>query len=38
MEKALLEWNDMPSPASFGAELPRKGSMPSDAKASPSKQ
>jgi hypothetical protein len=38
MGKALMEWNDMPSPASFDRELPRKGGLPSDAKTSPSKQ
>ena len=38
MEKALMEWNDMPSPASFESELPRKGAISTDAKASPSKQ
>jgi hypothetical protein len=37
-EKALMEWNEMPSPASFDRELPRKGSQPSGANASPSKQ
>jgi hypothetical protein len=33
-EKALMEWNEIPSPASFDRELPRKGGLPSDAKAS----
>jgi hypothetical protein len=37
-EKALMEWNDIPSPASFDRELPRKGGLQSSAKASPSKQ
>jgi hypothetical protein len=37
-EKALMEWNEIPFPASFDRELPRKGGMPSGAKASPSKQ
>ena len=35
-EKMLMEWNDIPSPASL-RELPRKKGRPSDAKASPSK-
>jgi len=38
MEKALMEWNDMPSPASLDRELPRKGYLPSDVKASPSRR
>ena len=33
-EKALMEWNEIPSPASFDRELPRKNGLPSDAKAS----
>jgi hypothetical protein len=33
-EKALMEWNEIPSPASFDRELSRKGGLPSDAKAS----
>jgi hypothetical protein len=36
-EKALMEWNDIPSPASFDRELPRKGGLPGDPNASPSK-
>ena len=36
-EKALMEWNDIPPPASFDHALSRKGGLPSDAKASPSK-
>ena len=35
-EKMLMEWNDVPSPASL-REPPRKQGRPSDAKASPSK-
>jgi len=37
-EKALMEWNDIPSPASFERELAREEGLRSDAKASPSKQ
>jgi hypothetical protein len=37
-EKALMEWNDIPSPASFDRELPRKGGGPGGPNASPSKQ
>ena len=37
-EKALMEWNHTLSPVSFDRELPRKGAIPSDAKASLSKQ
>lgn len=37
-EKTLMEWKDIPPPASIERELPRKGASPSDAKASPSKQ
>jgi len=33
-EKALMEWKGIPSPPSFDRELPRKGGLPSDAKAS----
>ena len=33
-EKALMEWKDIPSPASFDRELPRKNGLPSGAKAS----
>ena len=33
-ETALMEWRDIPSPASFDRELPRKNGLPSDAKAS----
>ena len=36
VEKMLMEWNDVPSPASL-REPPRKQGRPSDAKASPSK-
>jgi hypothetical protein len=38
MEKALMEWKDIPSPASFERELAREEGLRSDAKASPSKQ
>ena len=34
MERALMEWNEMPSPSSFDRELPRKGGLPSEGKAS----
>jgi hypothetical protein len=37
-EKALMEWNDIPSPASLGRDRPRKGGLPSGANASPSKR
>jgi hypothetical protein len=37
-EKALMAWGQMPSPASLDRELPRKQSLPSEAKASTSKQ
>jgi hypothetical protein len=36
MERTLMEWNGMLSPASL-RELPRKEGRPSNAKASPSK-
>ena len=36
MERTLMEWNNIPSPASL-RELPRKDGRPSDAKPSPSK-
>jgi len=36
MEKMLMEWNDIPSPASL-RELPRKEARPRDAKTPPSK-
>jgi len=32
-EKALMEWTEIPSPASFDRELPRNVGLPSDAKA-----
>jgi len=34
MERALMEWNEMPSPGSFDRDLPRKGGLPSEGKAS----
>jgi len=34
-EKALMEWNDIPSPASFDRELPRKGGLPGGPNVSP---
>jgi hypothetical protein len=37
-EKALMAWEQMPSPASLDRELPRKQGLPSEAKASTSKQ
>jgi hypothetical protein len=37
IEKTLMEWNNMPSPASL-RELPRKEGRPSGANASPPKQ
>jgi hypothetical protein len=36
MERMLMEWNDIPSPASL-RQLPRKEGRPGEAKASPSK-
>jgi len=37
-EKQLMEWTDIPSPASLDRELDGKASLPSDTKASPSKR
>jgi hypothetical protein len=37
-EKPLMEWTDIPSPASLDHELDRNASLPSDTKASPSKR
>ena len=37
-EKQLMEWTDIPSPASLERELDRKASLPSDTNASPSKR
>ena len=37
-EMALMEWNDIPSPASFDRELPRKGGLPGGPNVSPSRQ
>jgi hypothetical protein len=37
-EKALMEWTDIPSPASLDHELDGKASLPSNTKASPSKR
>jgi hypothetical protein len=37
-EKALMEWNDIPSPGSLDRDVPRKGGLSSGANASPSRQ
>ena len=37
-EKQLMEWTDIPSPASLDRELDGKASLPSNTKASPSKR
>jgi hypothetical protein len=37
MERALMEWNGMPSPDSFDRQLPGKEGLPSGTKATPPK-